>query len=155
MLYSYHLPSPAFAVSALKLVGTYPSAGSSVTESNAAVSPPAPLIAARRIERVGAVGMRAERIGRKVRLAERPNQQRRYQQQERDCQRPDQQGSLQASAMKGYHGSRGGTQFSLIDRALVQRIRFRRLPALSLVPLARPPPNGCCPTTAPVGLSFL
>src|SRR5437667_457978 len=36
MLYSYHLPSPAFAVSALKLVGTYPSAGSSVTESNAA-----------------------------------------------------------------------------------------------------------------------
>ena len=28
-------------------------------------------------------------------------------------------------------------------------------PALSLVPLARAPPNGCCPTTAPVGLSLM
>ena len=48
----------------------------------------------------------------------------------------------------------GGTRVSLIVRGLVQRRRLRIEPALSLVPLARPPPKGCWPTTAPVGLSF-
>src|SRR2546423_1708822 len=99
--------------------------------------------------------MRPEFIRRKLRLGERTDQQRCHQQEKRHRQRPHQERSLQASAMNGYHGSRGGTKFSLIDRALVQRIRLSRLPALSLVPLARAPPNGCCPTTAPVGLSFL
>jgi hypothetical protein len=46
-------------------------------------------------------------------------------------------------------------KFSLIVRALVQRIRLSRLPALSFVPLARAPPKGCWPTTAPVGLSLM
>ena len=32
---------------------------------------------------------------------------------------------------------------------------FKKLPALSLVPDLRAPPNGCCPTTAPVGLSLM
>ena len=32
---------------------------------------------------------------------------------------------------------------------------LRRVRGLELVPLERAPPNGCCPTTAPVGLSFL
>ena len=40
------------------------------------------------------------------------------------------------------------------DRGDVQRSRFIHEPALSLVPLAREPPNGCWPTTAPVGLSL-
>src|SRR5258705_12304764 len=99
--------------------------------------------------------MRAELIGREVRLRERSNQQRRHEEQKRHRQRPHQERRLQASAMNGYHGSRGGTKFSLTVRALVHRIKLSRLPALSLVPLARPPPKGCCPTTAPVGLSFL
>ena len=43
---------------------------------------------------------------------------------------------------------------SLIDRGETQRIRFHIDPALSFVPEARAPPNGCCPTTAPVGLSL-
>ena len=47
-----------------------------------------------------------------------------------------------------------GTNVSLIARVLVHRSRFCAEPALSLVPLARPPPNGCWPTTAPVGLSL-
>ena len=47
-----------------------------------------------------------------------------------------------------------GTKVSLIDRGLAQRIRFHIEPALSLVPEARAPPNGCWPTTAPVGLSL-
>ena len=41
-----------------------------------------------------------------------------------------------------------------MDRVLVHRSRFCIEPALSLVPEARPPPNGCWPTTAPVGLSL-
>ncbi|SKZ41302.1 Uncharacterised protein [Mycobacteroides abscessus subsp. abscessus] len=40
-------------------------------------------------------------------------------------------------------------------RVDVQRIRFAFEPALSLVPDARAPPNGCWPTTAPVGLSLM
>jgi hypothetical protein len=36
-------------------------------------------------------------------------------------------------------------------RGLIQRTRFRIDPALSFVPLPRAPPNGCWPTTAPVG----
>ena len=48
-----------------------------------------------------------------------------------------------------------GTSVSLIALGLTQRTRFRGLPALSLVPLARPPPKGCWPTTAPVGLSLM
>ena len=34
-------------------------------------------------------------------------------------------------------------------------IKFKYEPALSFVPEARAPPKGCCPTTAPVGLSFI
>src|SRR5690606_37479920 len=49
----------------------------------------------------------------------------------------------------------GGTKVSLIDRGLDQRARFWAEPALSLVPEARPPPKGCCPTTEPVGLSLM
>src|SRR5256714_1418 len=90
-----------------------------------------------------------------VRLHERADQERRDQQEEGAGQYQDEnRRPVQSSTMYGYHGSRGGTKFSLTARALVQRIRFSRLPALSFVPLARPPPNGCCPTTAPVGLSF-
>ena len=36
------------------------------------------------------------------------------------------------------------------DRGLAKRIRFHTVPALSLVPDARAPPNGCAPTTEPV-----
>jgi hypothetical protein len=43
----------------------------------------------------------------------------------------------------------------LIDRALIQRTRLSLEPALSFVPDARAPPNGCWPTTAPVGLSLM
>ena len=48
----------------------------------------------------------------------------------------------------------GRHEVSLIVRALTHRIRFHMEPALSFVPEARAPPNGCWPTTAPVGLSF-
>src|SRR5688572_29187965 len=58
------------------------------------------------------------------------------------------------SPMKGYCQLVGGARFSLTARGETQRIRFRTLPALSLVPEARAPPKGCCPTTAPVGLSL-
>src|SRR5690606_30025736 len=54
----------------------------------------------------------------------------------------------------GYRQSTGGLPTSLIVRGDTQRYRLRMLPALSLVPDARPPPNGCCPTTAPVHLSL-
>jgi hypothetical protein len=57
--------------------------------------------------------------------------------------------------MWGYTCDVGGTNVSLMERALVHRSRFCAAPALSLVPDARPPPNGCCPTTAPVGLSLM
>ena len=43
----------------------------------------------------------------------------------------------------------------MIVRVDTQRIRLAWDPALSLVPEARPPPKGCCPTTAPVGLSLI
>src|SRR5215213_9082226 len=59
------------------------------------------------------------------------------------------------SAMKGYVKSRGGANVSLIVRALTQRTRFSFEPALSFVPDPRAPPNGCWPTTAPVGLSLM
>ena len=55
---------------------------------------------------------------------------------------------------KGYRQSLGGLKFSLIERGLTQRSRFSALPALSFVPEALEPPNGCIPTTAPVGLSL-
>ena len=48
----------------------------------------------------------------------------------------------------------GGAKVSLIVRGETQRCRLRIEPALSSVPLALAPPNGCCPTTAPVGLSL-
>ena len=49
----------------------------------------------------------------------------------------------------------GDGKVSLIVRGEHQRNRFQTLPALSLVPEARAPPKGCCPTTAPVGLSLI
>ena len=57
--------------------------------------------------------------------------------------------------MCGYVWSVGGTNVSLIVRGDTQRIRLCHEPALSLVPLALAPPNGCWPTTAPVGLSLM
>jgi hypothetical protein len=57
-------------------------------------------------------------------------------------------------SMCGYRWSVGGTNVSLIVRGEVHRSRFSGEPALSLVPEARAPPNGCWPTTAPVGLSL-
>ena len=60
-----------------------------------------------------------------------------------------------SAAMKGYRKSRGGERFSFTLRALTQRSRFIFDPALSFVPDALPPPNGCWPTTAPVGLSLM
>src|SRR6218665_4039249 len=49
---------------------------------------------------------------------------------------------------------RGGARASLTTRGEVERSRFIHEPALSLVPLARPPPKGGWPTIAPVGLSL-
>jgi hypothetical protein len=43
----------------------------------------------------------------------------------------------------------------LIDRGLAKRIMFHTVPALSLVPDALAPPNGCCPTTEAVDLSLM
>jgi hypothetical protein len=40
-------------------------------------------------------------------------------------------------------------------RADTHLIRLKTEPALSSVPLAVAPPNGCWPTTAPVGLSLM
>jgi hypothetical protein len=58
------------------------------------------------------------------------------------------------SPMNGYSKACGGAKVSLMVRGEIQRIRLRMEPALSLVPDPRAPPKGCCPTTAPVGLSF-
>jgi integrase len=58
------------------------------------------------------------------------------------------------SRMYGYSNRVAGSNVSLMARIDTQRIRFAAEPALSFVPEARAPPNGCCPTTAPVGLSF-
>src|SRR5262249_54107249 len=60
-----------------------------------------------------------------------------------------------SAPMNGYATLVGGTKFSLIVLAEIQRTRFNGEPALSLVPEARLPPNGCWPTTAPVGLSLM
>src|SRR5262249_43258915 len=57
--------------------------------------------------------------------------------------------------MCGYRCSVGGTNVSLMVRGDTHRARFSQEPALSFVPDARAPPNGCCPTTAPVGLSLM
>jgi hypothetical protein len=46
------------------------------------------------------------------------------------------------------------TNDSLMLLADTNREKIEILPALSFVPLARPPPNGCCPTTAPVDFSL-
>jgi hypothetical protein len=58
-------------------------------------------------------------------------------------------------AMCGYVWAVGGTNVSLMVRGETQRMRLCQEPALSFVPLARAPPKGCCPTTAPVGLSLM
>ena len=65
-----------------------------------------------------------------------------------DCQESNQ-------PRNGYFQSAGGDCVSLMVRGETHRRRLRALPALSFVPLARAPPNGCCPTTAPVGLSLM
>src|SRR5690606_15263044 len=57
--------------------------------------------------------------------------------------------------IEGYRQERGAAKVSLMVRGESQRIMFHMLPALSLVPLARLPPKGCWPTTAPVGLSLM
>jgi hypothetical protein len=43
---------------------------------------------------------------------------------------------------------------SFVARMDTHRLRFQSEVALSFVPDAREPPNGCRPTTDPVGLSF-
>lgn len=45
--------------------------------------------------------------------------------------------------MCGYSMLRGGSRFSFTALGLAQRIRFHTDPALSLVPDALAPPNGC------------
>ena len=55
----------------------------------------------------------------------------------------------------GYLKSVAGIRVSLIVLGLTHRRRLRWLPALSFVPEALAPPNGCCPTIAPVGLSLI
>jgi len=57
--------------------------------------------------------------------------------------------------MKLYLKSSAGTKFSFIARAETDLKRFIIVPALSFVPDALEPPKGCCPTTAPVGLSLI
>jgi len=47
------------------------------------------------------------------------------------------------ASMNGYRQSVGGSKVSLIERGLTQRRRLSFDPALSFVPLARAPPNGC------------
>ena len=56
--------------------------------------------------------------------------------------------------MCGYRHSVGAAPCSLIDRVDNHRNRFCDDPALSFVPDARAPPNGCWPTIEPVGLSL-
>ncbi len=58
------------------------------------------------------------------------------------------------ACINGYSIDVGATNVSLIVRGDAQRRRLTALPALSFVPEARAPPNGCWPTTAPVGLSL-
>jgi hypothetical protein len=54
----------------------------------------------------------------------------------------------QASRWNGYFQSVGGINVSVSVCELIQRIRFRIEPALSFVPIAPAPPNGCFPTIA-------
>lgn len=49
---------------------------------------------------------------------------------------------------------RGHSSRRFTDRGLRKRIELHTVPTLSSVPDARAPPNGCSPTTAPVGLSL-
>ena len=56
--------------------------------------------------------------------------------------------------MCGYSRSRAFSKHSLMDWGDTKRCRYWAAPALSLVPEARAPPNGCWPTTAPVDLQF-
>jgi hypothetical protein len=59
------------------------------------------------------------------------------------------------SSIYGYLKSVGETKFSLMVRGETHRIILIKEPALSLVPEPLAPPNGCWPTTAPVGLSLI
>ena len=60
-----------------------------------------------------------------------------------------------SGAKNGYPQSCGVSKVCLTLRGLIQRSRLSGPPALSLVPEALAPPNGCCATTAPVGLSLM
>jgi hypothetical protein len=54
------------------------------------------------------------------------------------------------NSFEGYSTLVVGSVSSFIDLMLTNRDKMAADPALSLVPEARAPPNGCCPTTAPV-----
>ena len=60
-----------------------------------------------------------------------------------------------SGCMNGYLQSCGTSSVRLTDLGLIHRNRLRGPPALSFVPLALAPPNGCWATTAPVGLSLM
>ena len=62
--------------------------------------------------------------------------------------------TLETVAWQRLRCSAAGTKVSFTDRGDTHRSRFSTDPALSFAPLARAPPKGCCPTTAPVGLSL-
>src|SRR5690348_3303931 len=123
----------------------------------------APAVGGRGVERIGGGSRQGvpgrerarhrKREGRVVRLREGADEERRDQKEKRARQH-DRRARAHDSAMNGYVKLVGGTSVSLIVRGDIQRIMLRWEPALSLVPLARAPPKGCCPTTAPVGLSF-
>src|SRR2546430_17410068 len=109
--------------------------------------------------RSGVGGRNGGRLGREFRCGERPDHQGSDEEREHAAHREHQDGrpgapGAHASAMNGSLKLRGGTKVSFTARGLTQRIKLSRLPALSFVPLARAPPKGCCPTTAPVGLSL-
>lgn len=59
------------------------------------------------------------------------------------------------SLLLGYSTSSLPTKSSFTALMLTKRLSKFALPALSLVPLARAPPNGCWPTTAPVHLQLM
>jgi hypothetical protein len=54
------------------------------------------------------------------------------------------------TSFEGYSTLTVGRVSSFIDLMLTKRDKMAAEPALSLVPDARAPPKGCCPTTAPV-----
>ena len=60
-----------------------------------------------------------------------------------------------SGCMNGYPQSCGMSSVRFTERGLIHRSRLSGPPALSLVPLALAPPNGCWATTAPVGLSLM